>query len=114
MTERAHPRGRSLGSVDVVELDGELDLASAEIVHEALSGTSAPTVVVDLGRVAFLDSAGLRALDSGNRELEAAGRRLVIVAPAGSRAAFTFRVAGFPDEAVYESVEDALRTAETG
>lgn len=114
MTEGTLLWRRSLGAVDVVELDGELDLASAGVVREALSGTSAATVVVDLGRVVFLDSAGLRALDSGNRELEAAGRTLVLVAPAGSRAAFTFRVAGFQDGTVYESVEDALRMAEAG
>lgn len=113
MTERALLWRRSLGAVDVVELEGELDLASADDVRDALSGTSAATVVVDLGQVVFLDSAGLRALDGGNRELEAAGRRLVLVAPASSRAAFTFRVAGFPDGTVYETVEDAVRTAES-
>lgn len=97
-----------MGAAEVIELEGELDLVNAGVVRDVLSETSAATVIVDLGRIEFIDSAALRALDAGNRELEATGRRLVIVAPPGSRAAFTLRVAGFPTGAVRDSVDAVL------
>ena len=102
---------RALGAVDVIELEGEVDLANADVVRHAVSGTTAPTVVLDLGGVGFVDSAGLRAFDAVNRELAAAGRALALVAPPGSRAAFTFRVAGFAEGGVHESVEAVVRAA---
>ena len=102
---------RSVGDVDVIELHGEVDFASADEVREALCATGAPTVVVELGAVDFIDSAGLRALDAANRELRAAGRTLALVAPPASRAAFTFRIAGFSADPLHDSVEAALQTA---
>lgn len=102
---------RSLGDVDVVELQGEVDLASAHLVRDAVSETTAPTVVLDLCGVRFVDSAGLRAFDEANRELLAAGRALAFVAPRGSRAAFTFRVAGFPEDGVHDSIDAVVRGA---
>lgn len=101
---------RSVGDVHVVELHGEVDFASADEVREAVCGTGGPTVVVELGAVDFIDSAGLRALDAANRELRAAGRTLALVAPPASRAAFTFRIAGFSADAVHDSVETVLQT----
>lgn len=101
---------RSLADVEVLELEGEVDLVSAELVREAISETTAPTVVLDLCAVEFVDSAGLRAFDAANRKLSAEGRALAFVAPPGSRAAFTFRVAGFSRRAVHESVDAVVRT----
>ena len=101
---------RSVGDVDVVELHGEVDFASADEVREALCAGGAPTVVVELGEVDFIDSAGLRALDAANRDLRTAGRALALVAPPASRAAFTFRIAGFSADGVHDSVETVLRT----
>ena len=101
---------RSVGDVDVVELHGDVDFASADDVREALCAAGAPTVVVELGAVDFIDSAGLRALDVANRDLRARGGTLALVAPPASRAAFTFRIAGFSADGVHDSVETALRT----
>jgi anti-sigma B factor antagonist len=101
---------RSVNGVDVIELHGEIDFASADNVRDALCATAAKVVVVDLGTVDFIDSAGLRALDASNRELRAAGRTLALVAPPASRAAFTFRVAGFSEDGVHDSVEAVLRS----
>jgi anti-anti-sigma factor len=101
---------RSLGAADVVEFEGELDLVNADVLVAALAATTASIVILDLGAVDFIDSAALRALDVGNRELDTVGRRLVLVAPPGSRAAFTLRVAGFPDGAVFDSVDSVLRS----
>ena len=101
---------RSVGDVEVIELHGEVDFAIADDVREALCATVANVVVVDLGPVEFLDSAGLRALDRANRELRVAGRTLALVAPPSSRAAFTFRVAGFSKDGVHDSVDTVMQT----
>jgi anti-anti-sigma regulatory factor len=79
-------------------------------VREALCATVARTVVVELGGIDFIDSAGLRALDAANRDLRATGRTLALVAPPASRAAFAFRVAGFSEDGVHDSVEAVLQT----
>jgi anti-sigma B factor antagonist len=47
----------------VVVLDGELDMASGPLLQSALEGDEvieSPTVVLDLHRLEFLDSTGLR------------------------------------------------------
>jgi anti-sigma B factor antagonist len=101
---------RSVGDVEVIELHGEIDFASAEDVRQTLCATVAHVVVVDLGPVDFIDSAGLRALDGANRELRSAGRTLALVAPPASRAAATFRIAGLSEDGVHDSVEAVLQT----
>jgi anti-anti-sigma factor len=99
----------SVGEAEVLEVHGEVDFASADEVRAALCATTATVVVADLAAVDFIDSAGLRALDAAHRELRDAGRTLALVAPPGSRAAFTFRVAGFSEDGVHDSVEAVLR-----
>jgi anti-anti-sigma factor len=101
---------RSIGDVEVIEVHGEIDFANADEVREALCATAAAVVVVDLGTIGFIDSAGIRALDAANRELRAADRTLALVAPPSSRAAFTFRVAGFSHDRVHDSVEAVLES----
>jgi anti-anti-sigma factor len=44
---------------------------------------SAPPVVVDLGGLAFIDSAGLAVLVNAARRLDRAGRPFSVTAPAG-------------------------------
>jgi anti-anti-sigma factor len=90
---------------------GELDLTNASALDEALLQTSARAVILDLDGLDFVDSAGMRAIDRAHRRLADDGRMLLIVAPGESRAAWTFRVAGFADGAVLESVELAQRRA---
>jgi anti-anti-sigma factor len=98
----------SRDGVDVLRLRGELDLTNAHELADALAATSKPVVVLDLGTLVFVDSAGIRTIDAGNRLLVDADRALRVVAPSESRAAWTFRVAGFAEGAVLESVDDAL------
>ena len=100
---------RSVGDVEVIELQGDVDFAIADDVREALCATDANVVIADLGSIDFIDSAGLRALDRANRELRVAGRTLALVAPPASRAAFTFRVAGFSRDGVHDSVDTVLQ-----
>lgn len=67
----------------MVTVNGQLDLGT--INHwEALverAATSAPTVVLDLSGVTFIDSAGVHALFRMVNELQMKSRRLTLVAP---------------------------------
>ncbi|MDQ7904436.1 STAS domain-containing protein [Phytohabitans sp. ZYX-F-186] len=72
-------------------LVGEIDLSSVEVLlqgqGEALAGAasrSLPGVVVDLGRVTFLDSTGIGALVGGFREASAAGLTYRLENPRGA------------------------------
>jgi anti-sigma B factor antagonist len=64
----------------VVRVAGELDLASAPRLTEALSALAADPVVVDLSACTFLDSAGMGALLASARALSESGRSLRVVA----------------------------------
>jgi len=60
---------------------GEIDVASVPQVREALDAgcaTDAPTVVLDLGAVTFIDSSGIGALIEIHRRLQAQRRQLTI------------------------------------
>ena len=63
-------------------LVGELDIASAPRFEEGLAEVERDTpgmLVVDLRRVDFIDSTGLRAVIAADERARAAGRRFVII-----------------------------------
>jgi len=63
-------------------LDGELDISSASRVEREISlleDAGPPVLVLDLRRLRFMDSTGLRIVVSANARAEAARRRLVVV-----------------------------------
>ncbi len=65
-----------------IVLRGELDLSTVGKVQDALQNveTDAPPVIVlDLAKLTFLDSTGLRCLVTADQRAREAGRRLVIV-----------------------------------
>jgi anti-anti-sigma factor len=67
-----------------VRLDGELDLATVDLVTDALAGLHderPELVVIDLSALRFVDARGLRTFHSIHRELRAAGGRLVLAMP---------------------------------
>ncbi len=79
---------RRQGSVHTLSLAGELDLATAGAVEEALAhaeATDAKSIVVDLSAVSFIDSTGVRlvlcaharSLRSGDRVTLRRGPRAV-------------------------------------
>ncbi len=70
------------GGVPVVSVTGELDLATASVLEEALLGLpdgAAEAVIVDLGRCSFIDLQGLRVLLAARERLERANRPLALV-----------------------------------
>jgi len=65
-----------------VALVGELDLSSVAKVQEELrrvEATSPATLVVDLSKLTFLDSTGLRCIVTADERAREDGRRIVIV-----------------------------------
>jgi anti-sigma B factor antagonist len=63
-------------------LRGELDLSTVSRVQEALEraeASSPPVIVLDLSKLTFLDSTGLRCLVTADQRARDTGRRLVIV-----------------------------------
>jgi anti-sigma B factor antagonist len=65
-----------------VALRGELDLSTVGKVQDELSkaeSADAPTVVLDMSKLTFLDSTGLRAVVTADDRLRRKGSRLVIV-----------------------------------
>lgn len=66
----------------VVALAGELDLMVEDRAAQALRDAAAgdpPVLIVDLSRLGFIDSTGVRLLIDANRRARAGGRRLVLV-----------------------------------
>ena len=65
-----------------VALMGELDLSTVAKVQEELrkiEAASPPTLVVDLSKLTFLDSTGLRCIVTADERAREDGRRVVIV-----------------------------------
>ncbi len=76
----------SEGQARVLRLRGELDLANAEQLTEALSTLEpAPEdrVVIDLSECDFIDSAGLSAILHGAQQVSKAGGSVRIACPEG-------------------------------
>jgi anti-sigma B factor antagonist len=94
--------------VDVVRIAGEVDLTNADAIHAAVEETRSSCVVLDLTRVGYLDSSGIRAIDRIHRDLHAGRRRLLIVSPPDTPADWTFRVAGFKSELLVPTLDAAL------
>ena len=61
--------------VHVVTLHGELDLANAQRVRDALVEIAGSKVVVDLTDLRFLDSSGIAALVGARKRIMSAGHQ---------------------------------------
>jgi len=102
---------RSVSDRVVLEIGGEIDVYTAPRLRERLVevvGAGDTHVVVDLGRVDFLDSTGLGVLVGAHRRLRAGGGSLNLVIP-HERLLKIFRITGL--DTVFEihgSVEDAI------
>ena len=103
---------RTIGSVPVAAVTGEIDVATAPALRERLQelvGDTTPTVVVDLSAVSFLDSTALGVLVGAHKRCREAGGqlRLVITEP---RILKVFEITGlteiFP---IFETADEAAR-----
>ena len=108
MTDRAMTI--SLGEndgVEIIRLEGDVDLTNADLVREAVDATTADTIVLDLSAVTFLDSVAISTLASGHHRLASDARSLVVVSPPETPSAWTLRVTGLSGD-VCESLDEAL------
>jgi anti-anti-sigma factor len=96
-----------VGVLEVVRVEGEIDVANADSLEAALDATNGPSVALDLAQVSYLDSAGIRAIERGVRRILAEARSFVIVAPEASAAHWTLAVAGFDRARILSSVREA-------
>lgn len=70
------------GTTVRLALEGELDIASAGQVERELTRIereTPPAIVLDLRRLAFMDSTGLRIVVAADARAREQGRRLVVV-----------------------------------
>jgi anti-sigma B factor antagonist len=82
------------GRVAVIALQGELDLAGAAALEQELALLDAEppeAVVLDLRRVEFMDSSGLRVIAVASRRAEERGGRLALV-PGGDQVMRVFEL----------------------
>lgn len=119
---------REIGGVQVIEVYGEIDLATISILDEALDmaiealqerGTgdgwtqigSSPCVILDLCPVEFLDSHGVRSLIGYQGALKDLGGELLVAAEPGEVMKI-LDVTGVSELfRVFESLEEALAAA---
>lgn len=97
----------------VIGLEGELDLYTAPRLDDALADGIASghrTLVVDLRRVGFLDSAALGVLLGGLRRMRSERKGDLRLVLDDAHLAKMFRITGF-DEVfnVYKTLEEAVR-----
>lgn len=85
------------GGVRVIEVAGELDIATAPKLCARLDAMRAgrlPRLLVDLTEVDFCDSTGLRALLGAASEVRAHGGRFAIVCPPSGDVARLLEIVG--------------------
>ena len=95
----------------VVEVTGEIDMASAPRLVQAIEGTADTTrrVIVDLSEVTFLDSSALNALVRCQRDLATRDVSLRLVSPADRLVRRVFEITQLTGTlGVVDSVDDAL------
>jgi anti-sigma B factor antagonist len=93
-------QARVVGATAVIGLDGELDRRQAGLVRRRLLDAAPPDVVallLDLGAVEYLDSAGVHLLLDLDRELRGRGQALHLVRPQRRTPAFVLEVTDVGD-----------------
>ena len=72
-----------IGGHDVVAVKGEIDMATAPTLEQALSKFSKKEVFLDLRKTEFMDSAGLKVLITQRSRIEESGGVLRLVVGEG-------------------------------
>jgi anti-sigma B factor antagonist len=106
-------RARSVGSSVVIEVAGEVDLATAPELERAieLNSNAAERVVIDLTDAAFVDSSALQVLVTSREWLAGQAIVMSVVVPTSSIVYRPFEIASLVETLnVLPKVEDALPT----
>jgi anti-sigma B factor antagonist len=85
------------GSMLVLRLEGEFDLAAVPAFQAATEGLTGSSVVLDLRPLSFIDSSGLAALVRLHLRLEGAGGHLECVVPPEGAVRRAFELAMLDD-----------------
>lgn len=90
----------TFGDAELVRLSGEIDLANAPEIGRAIVArmSAAGKVLVDLTAVSFLDSAGVRLLDSLIGDLGDHGTPIRLVVGEHGAARMTLQLCAFRDD----------------
>ena len=93
-----------------VQIEGELDLAVAEQLDEALAGAAAKSsrVLVGLERCDFIDSSGIAVILRARTRMEEEGHRLVVYAPTDQVLRVLSMTGLIGNGLVFDTVEEAL------
>ena len=97
------------GGVHLVRLAGEVDTANAPVIERELR-VQLPlpsAVVIDLTAVSFLDSAGVRMIDTVVADLAGRGASTGLVVPEGG-VRLTLRLCAFPDELIHPDLASGI------
>ena len=89
--------GRLDDGIAHLVLQGDVDLATAQIVRQAIGESldnGAREIVLDLGPVGFLDSTGLSVLLHAARDAERRRAKLRTMSPPGAEARLVIELAG--------------------
>jgi anti-sigma B factor antagonist len=62
----------------VIEVVGELDVATSPILHDVLAAIETGSIVLDLSEVTFIDSSGLKVLVKTHTRTEGRGAELIL------------------------------------
>jgi anti-sigma B factor antagonist len=65
-------------------LAGEIDAYTAPALAEAIGQCAQPHVLIDMAKVEFVDSSGLRVLIEAHQEAQAADRRIQLTNPSSA------------------------------
>ena len=89
-----------------VAVTGEIDLATADAMGDAVREQlrTAP-VLLDLSRVEFMDSSGVRVLDTLLREVDAEGWDLLVVPTLTPAVAQVLELTGMHDQLPFDDAE---------
>jgi anti-anti-sigma factor len=105
-------RMHTADGVLVARLEGEIDLANADVVRSALARAASNDVlgvVVDLSETTYMGSAGINVLFHLRERLRVRGQEVRLVVPPGSGAYDALRYAGVLEAlALSDSVDAAL------
>jgi anti-anti-sigma factor len=102
----------TLDRVLVAQVSGEIDVSNADQLGGVMSdatGNDLLALVLDLGAVDYLDSAGIQLIYRLDAGLKARGQTLRLVIPDGSPVRYTLRLAGLTNHLeMLQSVDEAL------
>lgn len=107
-----------IDGIPVARINEDLDAANAATVLRRLAealGPDALSLVVDLSRTGYVDSAGIDMLLRLGDRLDHRRAKLILVIPDSSQLARLFAIIGLPEAiATHPSVDDALLWQRSG